>query len=1194
MIRFPKDQGKRGYYVLFTLGIFLAIAATVVPVQGPGIQNPQPFAAYLNGTFPTSAPRGADNNFTVENAYPNLTFNDPMALLKIPNEDSFYVAGKPGYLWKISSTNSSTTVKRQVLDITGLIDTDGDAGLNGVVLHPEFGDPTSPNRNYIYTLYRYRVGPSMNCSTDTYKRLSRFTRNETTGQFGNEYILIQQSDPHCWHNGGGMFFDTAGFFYCTLGDAGGAYDNYGSTQQIDQFLMGGLIRIDVDNDPSRSHPIRRQPGQKASWLQGSYSQGYMIPNDNPWLDPAGGILEEFYAIGLRSPHRATMDTLTGLVWYGDVGQGTREEIGTIEKGDNLQWPYMEGTLDKDDVGGLSTKPSNLIGVDKPPLYDYPRSEGNCVIGGFVYRGDKFSASLGGLYLFGDHGQRKVWTFNPLTQEVKYLLTVPAGGVGGKNGISSFETDDAGNVYILKLFGTDLDGGIIYKLKQASNVPDPPAQLSNLGAFSNLQALTPVQGFIPFDVNTPLWTDNSAKYRWIGIPNDGTHNTSSEQVVFSEDDPWQFPGGTVIIKQFDAPVDHTTNPVTFKRMETRFLVVKSNGSVYGLTYKWNDQGTDAMLLSTGENTPYTVINESGGTENTVWTFPSRQDCLGCHNANSGYILGVKTSELNGDYDYALRTDNQLNTWHHLGIFSNPFNVNQIPTFLKQVPLDDPLASPEQKVRSYLDINCSHCHRPNGVQGAFDARFKTPLDTQHIVGALGISSNTPLGDQIVKPGDPMHSELWERDNTLSTGAMPPIAKNKIDTNYINVLTDWINSLDCKIDYLSDLQWNGIPTNGWGPVEKDQSNGEQAAGDGDFLTLNGEKYAKGLGVHAVSEVEYNIDPMYSRFRATIGVDDEVSGGSVVFKVFVDNVVQYTSPTMSGSSASEHIDIDVTGASLLKLRVEDGGNGNGADHADWANARFLKACDDGDPCTVNDYFDENCNCTGILIDENGDGICDDYNFDLAINAYLEGPFLNPFAGEETLMRDDLRANDLLPSTSPYGDGATCNPGIFDETGPNAIVDWVWVELRTQTSTNNAVEGRSALLQRDGDIVHTDCVSPVTMGAGAGDYHIVVKHRNHLAIMSAQKITVSTSSVTQVNFTDGTVVLHGTNGATLMSGKVALWAGDAEVTGVIDSGDQSEAWNKRNSTSYLTSDLNLDGLTDAEDRGIPWNNQNLVSQVQY
>ena len=140
----------------------------------------------------------------------------------------------------------------------------------------------------------------------------------------------------------------------------------------------------------------------------------------------------------------------------------------------------------------------------------------------------------------------------------------------------------------------------------------------------------------------------------------------------------------------------------------------------------------------------------------------------------------------------------------------------------------------------------------------------------------------------------------------------------------------------DYLSDLTWSSM-SNGFGPVEKDQSNGEDAQDDGQTLTLNGTTYAKGLGAHADSDVRYPLSASCTRFKASVGVDDEVGAlGSLVFEVYADQNEIYDSGVMTGTSATQTIDVSVAGAGELRLVVTDGGNDRNYDHADWALARI------------------------------------------------------------------------------------------------------------------------------------------------------------------------------------------------------------------------------------------------------------------
>ncbi len=145
--------------------------------------------------------------------------------------------------------------------------------------------------------------------------------------------------------------------------------------------------------------------------------------------------------------------------------------------------------------------------------------------------------------------------------------------------------------------------------------------------------------------------------------------------------------------------------------------------------------------------------------------------------------------------------------------------------------------------------------------------------------------------------------------------------------------------SVTYLSDLNWAfGVNGSGAGPIEKDQSVGFNGSDDGGALWLSGVTYPKGLGTHANSDIIYQINGQYARFRSFIGIDDD-SGtlGSAIFEVYADAVLIFQSSLMTGSSPTQSLDLDVAGKTTLRLVVTDGGvNGNAWDHGDWAMARL------------------------------------------------------------------------------------------------------------------------------------------------------------------------------------------------------------------------------------------------------------------
>lgn len=172
---------------------------------------------------------------------------------------------------------------------------------------------------------------------------------------------------------------------------------------------------------------------------------------------------------------------------------------------------------------------------------------------------------------------------------------------------------------------------------------------------------------------------------------------------------------------------------------------------------------------------------------------------------------------------------------------------------------------------------------------------------------------------------------------------------------------------------------------------------------------------------------------------------------------------------------------------------------------------------------------------------------------AFLQGALLNSTNG---LMRDDLRAG-FLPTTSPYSDTLTCVPSVFNAGGTSGtgvatddIVDWIFVELRDENDNTLVLSSQSGLLQRDGDIVSVDGISDLEFNVAAKNYYVVVKHRNHLGIMTANTVALSSTLLT-VDFTDANnQVTFGTNAQTtfgMPSGVVALWTGDTNGDGKLN-----------------------------------------------
>jgi uncharacterized repeat protein (TIGR03806 family) len=320
----------------------------------------------------------------------------------------------------------------------------------------------------------------------------------------------------------------------------------------------------------------------------------------------------------------------------------------------------------------------------------------------------------------------------------------------------------------------------------------PLLLSETGVFSNTPAMIPVNGLVPYTPNTPLWSDNALKTRYMSVPDSGGPSTPSQQISFAPTGSWTFPSGTVFVKTFEL-LTNQNDPTSILRLETRLLVRDTLGAVYGVTYKWRPDNSDADLLTTSL-TEAIVITNTGNSYVQNWYYPSPADCLTCHTPVANYVLGVNTRQLNGNLTYPSGvTDNQLRALNRAGMFYPAIDESQISGFTQLSSVTNTNAPLVNRVRSYLDANCAQCHAPGGTGPSFDARYDTPLANQDIINGPVLGNLGYDNAAVVVPSDVWRSILYDRINTVDPAIkMPPLARNLIDTSAVQALAAWINSL------------------------------------------------------------------------------------------------------------------------------------------------------------------------------------------------------------------------------------------------------------------------------------------------------------------------------------------------------------------------------------------------------------------
>ncbi len=312
----------------------------------------------------------------------------------------------------------------------------------------------------------------------------------------------------------------------------------------------------------------------------------------------------------------------------------------------------------------------------------------------------------------------------------------------------------------------------------------PALLSETGVFADVRALTPAPGLLPFELVLPFWSDGAVKTRMAAIP--------EGKVRFSPTGEWKFPPGTVFVKTFDLPVD-AAHPQDRRRLETRLLVLGRDGSVYGVSYKWRADLSDADLLPDSASEDITIRDAAGKAHTQTWYYPSRKECLECHNAHTPGQLGPKTRQLNQAFTYPDgTTENQLRHWNRLGLFSPALDESALAAMPVLARPDDRSRDVLDRARSYLDANCAHCHRPGGTVAGFDARYETPLAEQKIIDGPVLIDQGVDRARVISPHDPWRSIMLMRVDTNSDVRMPPLARKTIDAQGVAVLREWIDSM------------------------------------------------------------------------------------------------------------------------------------------------------------------------------------------------------------------------------------------------------------------------------------------------------------------------------------------------------------------------------------------------------------------
>ena len=295
----------------------------------------------------------------------------PTFLASPPGDDRLFVSERNGAIKVFDNAGNFLSTFLSLSDVN----TVQEGGLLGFAFHPNYSD-----NGHIFVSYTVRISGTF------FSRIERYgtsTSDPNVASTAPPKLIISVLQPQPNHNAGWIGFSPIdGYLYIPMGDGGNSHDFFNNGQNTNS-LLGSILRLDIDTPDSTP---------------------YQNPSDNPFVDRAG--LDEIWAYGVRNPWRAGFDRQTGIFYFGDVGQGSWEEINRGEKEGNFGWPLREGFV-ATPTGGVGGPLSPRV----DPIHAYPNpAVGQSVVGGVVYRGPVLA--LQGQYLFAEFFTGDIWQMNP--------------------------------------------------------------------------------------------------------------------------------------------------------------------------------------------------------------------------------------------------------------------------------------------------------------------------------------------------------------------------------------------------------------------------------------------------------------------------------------------------------------------------------------------------------------------------------------------------------------------------------------------------------------------------------------------------------------------------------------------------------------------------------------------------------------
>jgi putative heme-binding domain-containing protein len=756
----------------------LLLTATLLTTPADGPKNgDRPFGLAERVPWTTSRVTGTPEPpppYRIVRAFPKLIFKNPLLLVRAPGMGRLFVGEHVGKLYSFPNDENATkadlfldlTKELHSWDQNGKIK--GVGAVYGLAFHPQFA-----RNRYCYVCYCLDGKNGEQLPEGS--RVSRFTVTDTDPPRidpKSEKILITWLGGG--HNGGDLHFGPDGYLYISTGDGTDPNppDKFDTGQDISD-LLSSVLRIDVD---------REDPGK-----------AYRIPPDNPFVNTPGA-RGEVWAYGFRNPWRMSFDRATGDLWLGDVGWEKWEMVYRIKKGGNYGWSIMEGPQ--------PVRPEAKRGPTPilPPNIAFPHTEGASITGGYVYRGKRLK-DLVGAYVCGDWMSRRIWGTRFDGDKITWHKELAL----GTGQIVAFGETDDGELNFL-----NYDSGTICRLEpndEKDNSAQFPRKLSETGMFASVKDHRPAPGVVPFSVNAEQWNDYATSEYLLALP-DRSGIRFFDKPIHVEPYFWTrtlFPKDGVLVRTFTMEMERD-NPQSRRRLETQLL--HYDGTNWrGYTYQWNEDQTDADLVpAAGADKTLTVTDAKapGGKRKQTWHYPGRGECMQCHNPWAGHTLAFNPDQLERDHNYGGTVDSQMRSMLHVGLLVPEKNKDpNAPTVPQPRPrLVNPYdrsADLNLRARSYLHVNCAHCHR-FGAGGTtdFELRFDSPLNETKTLNVRPTQGTFEIhGASVLTPGDPYRSVLYYRMSKLGNGRMPHIGSEIIDERGLRLVFDWIRGLPIHRD-------------------------------------------------------------------------------------------------------------------------------------------------------------------------------------------------------------------------------------------------------------------------------------------------------------------------------------------------------------------------------------------------------------